>query len=335
MYLCDKHLLEKWPELDLVCDNSDCATECRDNVQPSSIDMCLSNVFWEPTKRKPIDLRKSALLELAPRRYWKKRVLRKNEHITLKPGKLLLGRLAAKLTIPRDCAGKIEGRSSFARMGLGVHCTGDYINPGYRGHMPLELFNFSPNPIKVFPFLPICQLKLVRLSGKPNRVYGDVVLASKYMDDDGGPSFWWRDKRIGMVQKIFSEKSVALFVQEQLLKKLGVQEPEIIERFEDFVQRRPDIGEENADVLLEEFTESEERLKRRDSIVKGFAKVLFPICVAASIGSLFVTSYTPTHYLVWGCTVFSSWPFIWVLQETPKQYLGKQELSVMERPHEN
>lgn len=263
MYLSDKDLKENWKELNVECDRTDCNDDCESHIQPSSIDFCLSNIFWEPIKRKAIDLRKRALLELAPRRYWKKKVLRKNEYITLKPGKLLLGRVAAKFTIPKDCAGKIEGRSSFARMGLGIHCTCDYINPGYRGHMPLELYNYGPNPIKIFPYIPICQLILIRLSSETNRLYGVEELQSKYMDDDGGPSYWWRDKRIKSLQKVFSDKSVEIFVQEQLIEKIGVQEPEIIERFESLVEKKPEISNENADLLLEEFTKSENELKEK------------------------------------------------------------------------
>src|SRR5205085_4347843 len=116
--------------------------------------------------------------------------------IVLKPSEMLLGRTYEIFTIPKDHAGKLEGRSSFARLGLAVHCSADFINPGYRGHMPLQLINFSRSSIRVFPLIPICQLILVRLSSTPTRVYGDRELSSKYMDDDGGPSYWWRDKRI-------------------------------------------------------------------------------------------------------------------------------------------
>lgn len=330
MYLSDSDLLAKWPKMDVVCDNPECEIDCKSNIQPSSIDFCLSNVFWEPKKRKAIDLRKSALMELAPRRYWKRRVLRRNEHLTLKPGKLLLGRIAAKITIPEDCAGKIEGRSSFSRMGLGVHCTGDYINPGYRGHMPLELFNYSPNPIKIFPYISICQLTLIPLSSIPNSLYGDEELQSKYMDDDGGPSYWWRDKRIKSLQEIFSQKSVEIYVQNLLLSKIGIQEPEIIERFEILIDKKPKISSENAELLLEEFIKAEDRLRKKDKILNGIGKAILPICASATIGTVFMTSYSFLHYMLWGSTTVSLWPFIWALRETPKQYLGKKELSNLE-----
>src|SRR5208337_5350450 len=98
--------------------------------------------------------------------------------------------------------------------------------------------------IRIFPFIPICQLILIKLTSLPSRLYGTEELQSKYMDDDGGPSYWWRDKRIRALQQVFTEKSVELFVQERILEKIGIQEPEIIERFERFITKKPGITHE-------------------------------------------------------------------------------------------
>ena len=208
MYLTDTEIRARLLELSFVCDNPQYPFVPDDQIQPCSVDLRLSNVFWEPSRRSTIDLRKSHLLELAPRRYWRKRVLKFGDHITLRPGRLLLARVYEMFAIPNDCAGRIEGRSSFARLGLSVHCTGDFLNPGYRGHMPLQLINFSPNPIRIFPYLPICQLMLIPLSSSPEKTYGAAELQSKYMDDDGGPSYWWRDKRIQNLHKLLAQRSV-------------------------------------------------------------------------------------------------------------------------------
>lgn len=330
MYLSDNEIKGKWEELKVECDCAKCDIDCMENIQPCSIDFCLSNVFWEPIKHKTIDLRKSSLLELAPRRYWRKQVLHTTDHIILKPGKLLLGRLAAKFTIPNDCAGKIVGRSSFARLGLGIHCTGEFINPGYRGHMPLELFNYSPNPIKIYPYIPICQVMLIRLSSIPSKFYGEEELHSKYMDDDGGPSYWWRDKRIRSLQDALTEKSIELYVQEKILGKIGIQEPDIIERFETLVEKKPQISTENAEHLLDEFTKSEERLQSKEKIFNGICKIIFPLVASASIGMVFITPFTTQHYILWGSTIISLFPFIWALKEVPKQYLSDRELSALQ-----
>ena len=337
MYLSDVDIEKRWEELNVECDNPTCENrnDCKKHVQPCSIDFCLSNVFWEPVKQKAwgpkkqrvIDLRKSHLLELEPRRFWKRKVLASNGYITLEPGKLLLGRVAAKFTVPVDCAGKIEGRSSYARLGLGIHCTGEFINPGYRGHMPLQIYNFSPNPIRIYPYIPICQVILIKLTKTPDKIYGIDELQSKYKDDDGGPSYWWRDKKIKSLQEKFIDKSVELYVQEKIFKEIGVQEPEIIERFERLVQKRPEITSENSEKLIEDFTEEEDKLRRNDKIRSGLSVALFPIGASTSLGIILVQPFSILHYLIWAITIVSLIPFISSLTEAPKQYLGEKELS--------
>jgi deoxycytidine triphosphate deaminase len=328
MYLCDKDIIARLTEMAVECDDPSGSFSPESQVQPCSIDLRLSNVFWEPQKGRPVDLRKSSLLELKPRRYWRRIVLRPTEHITLKPGRLLLGRVCEKFTVPRDCAGKIEGRSSFSRLGVGIHCTGDFINPGYRGHMPLELVNYSPNPIRIFPFVPICQVMLVPLSGLPERRYGEKELQSKYMDDDGGPSYWWRDKRIRTLQKAFHNAQVELHVQEEVLAAVGIQQPEVIERFEGLVVRLDDVHKENAASLVERFAVSEDRLRMRHNVDRCFGKLLLPASLAAALGQRFLP-FTTSHWALWVSVISSIWPFLWAWNDNPRQYLGRSELEAI------
>jgi deoxycytidine triphosphate deaminase len=309
VYLTDNEIRERLGELEFVCDNPEYPFAPEDQIQPCSIDLRLSNVFWEPSRRSPIDLRRSQLLELAPHRYWRQRVLKLGDHITLRPGRLLLGRVYEMFVIPKNCAGKIEGRSSFARLGLSVHCTADFLNPGYRGHMPLQLMNFSPNPIRIFPYLPICQLMLVPLAQQPAKTYGAAELQSKYMDDDGGPSYWWRDKRIAQVQAIFRSSDIALETQEFLLRRIGVVDPEIIERFERFVEHMPSAKRESADTILDTFSRGEDRLRVRDRITKGASYALFGIFGSATVGSFFIRPFGLLHYFIWTVTALLTWPF--------------------------
>jgi deoxycytidine triphosphate deaminase len=331
MYLCDKDIKSRLTEIRFQSDEPNAPFDTGTQIQPSSIDLRLSNIFWEPTRGRSIDLRKRHLMELEPRRYWKKRMLRHNECITLKPGQLILGRTSEEFSIPKDCAGKIEGRSSFARMGIGVHCTGDYINPGYRGRMPLEIFNFGPNSIKVFPHIPICQLVLIRLSDVPERLYGVAELQSKYMNDDGGPSYWWRDKRIEKLQELFQSKDVTLMVQEDILKRLGIQEPEVIERFEKVVLKLKEPQKENADTLLDVFSHREDALRKLDKCIHGFALALFPLLASVAAGAFLVRPFTDTHFIIWTLTVLTVLPFFAALREPHKEYLGCKELEELKR----
>ncbi len=119
MYLSDREIEALLSDLGFASADPEHPFQASEQVQPCSIDLRLSNVFWEPISGKTIDLRKARLLDLEPRLLWKRRELRKGESITLRPGRLLLGRVNERLTVPPQYAGKIEGRSSFARLGLG------------------------------------------------------------------------------------------------------------------------------------------------------------------------------------------------------------------------
>lgn len=326
MYLIDKDIWEYLPELSFVSDNPEYKFKPDEQIQPCSIDLRLSNVYWVPTKHSAIDLRRARLLELSPRRYWKKVVLKPGECVTIKPGGFILARIHEIFTIPVDCAGKIEGRSSFARMGLMIHCTGDFINPGWRGHMPLQLVNFNPNPIKLFPYIPICQLKLVKLSGIPQRLYGERELQSKYMDDDGGPSYWWRDKRIKRLQKTFGDVDVSIAIQRDVLDTIGIQEPEVLERFDNCVREKRVCDIENAETLLDEFAKDENQRKLRDSLAKNALTSLFPFFLAISVGSFLEQPIGFWHYLFWLITCVSGPISYFALRYELGSYLTSKEL---------
>ncbi len=174
MYLSDNHIKEKLSELDINCENNKFPFSEEVQIQPCSIDIRLDCIFWKTKKStKSIDLRKSKLLEASPRRYWQMTTLNEGECIVLKPGEFVLGRTYEVFSIPNDCAGKLEGRSSMARLGLSSQIGADFINPGWRGRMPIQLVNYSRSSIKVFPYIPICQLMLIRLTGLPSRIYGE------------------------------------------------------------------------------------------------------------------------------------------------------------------
>lgn len=324
MYLSDKDIKSRLSEMNITCENKEHLFNIEEQVQPASIDLRLSNIFWEPLKKMgSIDLRKRQLLDIDPRRYWKKRVIYKGEYITLNPGKLLLCRTYEKFSIPKDCSGKIEGRSSFSRMGLGIHCTGDFVNPGYRGHMPLELFNYGPNPIKIFPYLPICQLILIQLSSRPSRFYGEEELQSKYMDDDGGPSFWWRDKRIKKLHEVFRNTNISIDMEERILGILASEEPKILERCEKMIEEKniPEKFLGNADMLLEYFKTKEKKMKIKYDIIRTISLWLFPTLIGVLLGSLLIEKECNVrHFILFIMTILSSTICYKYYNEQPEKF---------------
>jgi deoxycytidine triphosphate deaminase len=208
MYLADRDLRTLLPQIDVHVEEGAEAFDPGAQLQPASLDFRLSHVFWKPQKRFPIDLRKARLLEVQPRRYYKRVQLAFGETITIRPRELLLGRTLEEFAVPNGFAAELTGRSSFARHGLMVSTTGGFINPGWRGRMPLQLVNLSPNAIRLVAGLPICQVRFVKLTDLAERPYGHEDLQSKYVNDDGGPSYWWRDKRIKALHERLSERVV-------------------------------------------------------------------------------------------------------------------------------
>ena len=266
MYLIDKEIRNKLKELNFECINKEFPFDDSQQIQSCSIDLRLDIKFWKPKRGfKPshsIDLRKSQLLKLSPRYYWKDITLRDGEYIEIKSGEFILGRVYEKFKMPENIAGKIEGRSSFGRLGLGVNINCAFINPGWKGHMPLQLINYSKTTLKIYPYIPICQLILISLAEVPERIYGHQELQSKYMDDDGGPSYWWRDDRIKKLQKMFMEKDITLEIQEDILKKIGVTDIDIIYRFEKFADKLKKNEISNTTWILEKFKKLEKKKQK-------------------------------------------------------------------------
>lgn len=270
--------------------------DAANQVQPCSIDLRLSSVFWKRSRRRQIwrrltrrgdyavDLRRSQSHAIDPLRDWKRRDLKEGDTLTIRPGQVVMGRIHERFKVPSGCAGKIEGRSSFARLGLAVHCTGDFINPGWEGYMPLQLFNAGPYPIRITPHLPVCQLMLIRLPSEPARTYGDPDLQSKYVNDDGGPSLWWRDRHIRELQNRLGETHVSERIQREILEIVQVTDSAVIERLQNFIDDCPAGKLSNAGDLLEKFAEKEDRRWLMDWAAIG----LFPLLASALLSAIFV-----------------------------------------------
>lgn len=90
----------------------------------------------------------------------------------LKPGDFLLGSTVERVTLPDDLAARVEGKSSLGRLGLTVHVTAGFIDPGFSGQITLEIANLSGKPIRLRRLMPIAQLCLIPMSAAPERPYG-------------------------------------------------------------------------------------------------------------------------------------------------------------------
>ncbi|MCU1437453.1 MAG: deoxynucleotide triphosphate deaminase [Naasia sp.] len=150
-------------------------------LQPSSFDVRLDRFFRlfdnhkypyiDPAEDQP-DL--TRLVETKP-----------DEPFILHPGEFVLGSTYELITLPDDIAARLEGKSSLGRLGLLTHSTAGFIDPGFSGHVTLELSNVATLPIKLWPGMKIGQLCFFRLTSAAEHPYGSSQYGSRYLGQRG------------------------------------------------------------------------------------------------------------------------------------------------------
>ena len=206
MILSDRDLTPLVAEFQFETSDHQRPFNLEEQLRPCSIDLRLDRCFWVLKKRtrRPLDLRSASPGAIEIRRLFNAKWLHDGEGVSVRPGEMILGRTFEKFTIPNGYAGKLEGRSTYARLGLSVHCTGDFINPGWRGHMPLQLVNHGNFPITLTPYMRICQLLVMQVSSQSIKPYGSDP-NDMYHNDEGGPSKYWLDKSLAGLRKSFGQ----------------------------------------------------------------------------------------------------------------------------------
>lgn len=161
-------------------------------VQPASVDLRLGDSFrvFHNHRATAIDLRDP------PANLTEEVVVSAGEPFVIHPGEFCLGRTVEWVEIPHDIVARIEGKSSLGRLGLIVHATAGFCDPGFRGTLTLELNNLTRVPIRLYPGLPIAQLSFMTLDRPALRPYGSEGLGSHYQGQvaatesryEGGPA---------------------------------------------------------------------------------------------------------------------------------------------------
>ena len=108
-----------------------------------------------------------------------------DEPFILHPGEFVLGSTFEIVTLPDDIAARVEGKSSLGRLGLLTHATAGFVDPGFSGHVTLELANVATLPIKLYPGMKIGQLCFFRLSSPAEHPYGSEKYGSRYQGQRG------------------------------------------------------------------------------------------------------------------------------------------------------
>jgi dCTP deaminase len=145
-------------------------------VQPASVDIRLDGRFLvfrnykysciDPKSPQP-DLTELVTVEM-------------NDSFIIHPGEFVLGNTIERLTLGNDLVARLEGKSSLGRLGLIVHATAGYVDPGFDGTITLELSNVANLPIKLYPGMKVGQISFFQMSTPADRPYGHPTLGSKY-----------------------------------------------------------------------------------------------------------------------------------------------------------
>ncbi len=150
-------------------------------IQPSSIDVRLDRFF------RLFDNHKYPFIDPAEDQPELTRLVQTDPErpFILHPGEFVLGATYEQVTLPDDLAARLEGKSSLGRLGLLTHSTAGFIDPGFTGHVTLELSNVATLPIKLWPGMKIGQLCFFRLSSPAEKPYGSAEYSSRYQGQRG------------------------------------------------------------------------------------------------------------------------------------------------------
>ena len=145
-------------------------------LQPSSVDLHLDRDFrvFRNNRYAFIDVREPQpdLTELVS--------ITDTEPFILHPGEFVLGQTLEWVELPNDLVARLEGKSSLGRLGLLIHSTAGYVDPGWKGTLTLELSNVANLPIALYFGMKIGQISFFAMSGPVERPYGSKDLGSKY-----------------------------------------------------------------------------------------------------------------------------------------------------------
>lgn len=185
-------------ELEKLIEDEDAITSEKDidldlQLGPSSFDMRLGYEFGVLNTRKLelIDTKDMDSYE----EYIQKEKHGADEGVVIHPGEFILGSTLEEVNVPENMVARVEGRSSYGRLGVIVHATAGFVDPGFKGDITLEMQNLGNAPVKVYPEDRICQIVFETMTSEADNPYGDKR-DNKYMGQSGATgSKLYREKR--------------------------------------------------------------------------------------------------------------------------------------------
>jgi len=168
--LSDKSILQKMLSGDLIIH------PILDNLQihGGKVDLRLDNIFFLVGRFKrpyydPMELMRN---EQTRDKYLEKRIVPYGKQFVLHPNDYALSPLFEFVKLPKNLFGRLDGRSSLGRLGIVVHSTAGSVDPGFGGHLVIELMNNGMLPVALYPLMRVATLILISLSTDAERLYG-------------------------------------------------------------------------------------------------------------------------------------------------------------------
>jgi dCTP deaminase len=159
-------------------------------LQPSSVDVRVDRFFrvFHNNRYPFIDVKveQAELTELVE--------VEEDQPFVLHPGEFVLGSTLERIRLPDDLVARLEGKSSLGRLGLLIHSTAGFIDPGWDGHVTLELSNVANLPITIYPGMKIGQVSFMQMTEPATTPYGSASIGSKYKGQRGPTaSRYWQN----------------------------------------------------------------------------------------------------------------------------------------------
>ncbi len=187
MILSDRSIREALATGRIVIDPFDAA-----NVQPASVDLRMDRMFrvFRNHSAGVIDVKvdQRELTEMIE--------VPADGVFMLHPGEFVLGSTLERVALADDVVGRVEGKSSLGRLGLLIHSTAGFVDPGFDGHITLELSNVASLPITLYPGMKIGQVSFLAMTTPADHPYGSSATGSKYQGQRGPtPSKYYENFR--------------------------------------------------------------------------------------------------------------------------------------------
>lgn len=308
----------------------------KEQLNPCSLDLHISDEFFK-AKFREIDMTAIMQHSVKPSKLWKKIIpkdINGSKGIRLLPHQTLVTHTLEKISLPEDCAGKVEIKSTYARLSLSVTAS-DFCNPGWKGYFPLTIKNNSNHIIVLHPNEKMLQLSLIPAQAPIINNYSQKGI---FMDDDGTPFRFWRSQTVKHFNSSTDTKHILDFynnVMSEIKDKSEDVESEQ-ERFQDTFLRYCDKnlhkkGYRDIKDVKEKIKKLWKTYKQKESTLKfffckpikfsSFIVMLLPVVVAAIV-ELIANNKLSQTIIVWGIIsiIFAISIEVFLFFKTPKYY---------------